>query len=133
MAKLCDQGENDLLNIYLKNATQNANLYLGLYTSPNYEPGEAAILSDLVEPSGGNYARIQLTPAGWTLVGAVAEQAVKTFSATGAAWGNVYGYFITNVASGTSGKLIAVENFSDGPYNVPDGDTVKIAPKLTAS
>lgn len=32
MAKLVNEGESDVLNIYLKNAAQNANLYLGLYT-----------------------------------------------------------------------------------------------------
>ena len=31
MAKWVDEGENDVLNIYLKNATQNTTLYLGIY------------------------------------------------------------------------------------------------------
>lgn len=133
MAKLCDEGEADMGLIYLKNQTQNANLYLGLYTSPTTEPAEDATLASLTEPSGGGYARIALAPADWTQNGSIFTQPQKTFNCSGAAWGNVYGYFICNVASGTAGKLIAVEQFGDGPYNVPDGGAVKETPKITFS
>ena len=56
-----------------------------------------------------------------------------TADSPGAGWGNQYGYFITDVASGTAGLLIAVENFSDGPYNVGAGDSIKITGKVTVS
>jgi hypothetical protein len=133
MAKLVDEGEGDIGNIYLKNTTQNANLYLGLYTAPTSEPAEDAVLTGLTEPTGGTYARIALAPADWTKAGSVFTQVQKTFSATGAAWGNCYGYFICTVATGTAGLLIAVEQFSDGPYNVPDGGAVKVTAKMTVS
>lgn len=135
MAKLCDQGEANILNIYLKNASQNANLYLGLYTAPSSEPAEDATLAGLTEPSGYNYARIALAPADWTVSGTTPTQAVqpqKTFNCSGGAWGNVYGYFIATSADG-SGSLVAVEQFADGPYNVPDGGAVKITPKITCN
>lgn len=133
MAKLCDEGEAEIGDISLKQASQYANLYLGLYTSPTSEPAEDATLTSLTEPSTGGYARIALASGDWTKAGSVFTQVQKTFTASGAAWGNVYGYFICNVASGTAGKLWAVEQFSDGPYNVPDGGAVKVTAKMTFS
>jgi hypothetical protein len=133
MARSVTQGKNNILNIYLKNASQNAKLYLGLYTSPAYEPGSSAVLSDLVEPTVGEYARIALEPADWTVANGVATNLQKIFTANGAGWGNVYGYFITNVQSGTNGALIAVENFSNGPYNNPASDRILVTPQITVT
>jgi len=133
MARSVTQGKNNILNIYLKNASQNAKLYLGLYTSPTYEPGSSAVLSDLTEPAGGDYARIALEPADWTVANGVATNLQKIFTANGVSWGNVYGYFITNVETGTNGVLIAVENFSNGPYNVPASDRILVTPQITVT
>ena len=133
MAKWCDEGEYDALEKYLKTQT----LYLGLYKVPTSEPGEAAVLEDLTEPDADDgYARIALAPANWTISETAPTQAVqpqKIFTCAGTAWGNTYGYFITNVETGTEGKLIAVEQFSDGPYNVTDGLPVKVTPKVTCN
>ena len=63
-------------------------------------------------------------------VRSAAAYAQQTFTATGGPWGNVYGYFIATASSGTAG-LIAVENFSDGPYSVGDGDAVRVTPTIT--
>ena len=60
-------------------------------------------------------------------------QLQKTFTANGGNWGDVVGYFLTDVASGTAGKLVAVEDFSDGPYTVNDGWSVKVTPTVTIS
>ena len=128
MAKWTDQGENDVLNIYLKNATQNSSLYLGLYKNSE-EPPEDVSLSDLSEPSGNGYGRIALAPADWSISGDLAQQPQKTFQASGGDWGNVYGYFIAT-SSDNSGKLIAVEHFQDGPYNVVNGGSVKVTVKI---
>ena len=135
MSKLCDGGEAFLADAALKTAAA-ANLYLGLYTDPTTEPAEDAVLAGLTEPSGGGYARIALAKAGWTISGTAptqAAQAQKTFTANGAAWGLTYGYFITDAETGTANSLIAVEQFSDGPYNVPDGGVIKVSPKLNWS
>jgi hypothetical protein len=133
MAKLCDEGEAELGDLALKKATQYDNLYLGLYTSPTSEPGEDNTLTSLTEPAAGGYARIALGYADWTKSGSIFTNTQKTFNCSGSAWGNVYGYFICTVVSGTVGKLWAVEQFSDGPYNVPDGGAVKVTPKMTFS
>lgn len=132
MAKWCDDAEQSVLEVYLKGSSRPS-FYLGLYTDPTSEPAEDVALSAFTEPAGGGYARIQLQDADWTVVDDVATHTQKTFSASGAAWGNVYGYFICSVASGTSGLVFVVEQFSDGPYNVPDGGAVKITAKVTAS
>ena len=132
MAKWTNDGENAILDVFLKAAAQPS-FYLGLYTNPTSEPAEDVTLTDLTEPSGGAYARIQLQNSDWSLSGSVATHTQKTFSASGAAWGNVYGCFICNVSSGTVGKIFSVEQFSDGPYNVPDGGAIKITAKLTCS
>lgn len=133
MAKWCDEGENWLLDVALKKTiSQPTNLYLGLYTNTS-EPAENATLAGITEPSGGNYARIAIACGGdWTLSADQITAAQKTFAASGAAWGNVYGYFLATSSDGT-GKLLAVEQFSDGPYNVVDGGSVKVTAKLTCS
>lgn len=130
--KWVDEGETNVGNIYLKNQTQNPYLYLGLYTNAT-EPVETAALASLTEPVGNGYARMALTPADW----AESPQATfsnlqKTFTASGGNWGNVYGCFIATSSDGT-GKLVGVEHFTDGPYNVSDGSVVKVTPKVTIS
>jgi len=132
MAKFCDEGENWAANVLFK-AQARGSLYLGLYTAPTSEPAESAALTDLTEPSTGGYARVQLADGDWTVVLSVATHIQKSLAASGAAWGNVYGYFICSVVSGTAGILHAVEQFTDGPYNVPDGGSVKVTPKMTVS
>lgn len=134
MAKWCDQGESNVLNIYLKNAAQNTNLYLGLYKN-SAEPSEAAALSDLTEPSGAGYSRQTLAPGDWAISGSVPTMATgsqEVFNCSGGDWAYVYGYFIATVSAGTVGSLIAVEQFSNGPYNVLDGGSVKVTPRITA-
>jgi hypothetical protein len=133
MAKFCDEGEAEMGDIALKGSpTAYDNLYLGLFTDAS-EPAEDATLAGLTEPASGGYARIAMAKADWTKSGSQFTMLQKTFNCSGAAWGNVYGYFICTVVSGTAGKLWAVELFSDGPYNVPDGGAVKVTPKLTFS
>jgi hypothetical protein len=131
MAKMCNEGINDALNILWKGTTRPS-FYLGLYTNTS-EPAATATLTSITEPSGGSYARVALSDGDWTVASQIATNLQKTLAASGAAWGNVYGYFICTAASGTSGKLYAVEQFSDGPYNVVDGGSVKITPKFTES
>lgn len=133
MAKWVDQGENRTADILFGAQAVDATLYMGLYTSPTSEPGETAVINDLTEPSTGGYARQTLTRGSWNVVGSAASYAQQTFAPSGASWGNVYGYFICTVVSGTAGKLMGVEQFIDGPYSVGDGDTVKVAPTMTVA
>jgi hypothetical protein len=139
MPKMCNQGINEVLNYWWAGllgasaVSPRPSIYIGLYTAPTSEPAATATLSSLTEPSGYGYARIQLNDGDWTVASQIATNLQKTFTASGGNWGNVYGYFICDCASGTSGNLIAVENFSDGPYNVVNGGSVKVTPKFTES
>jgi len=128
--KLVDEGENRILNQLFGSTSFDTTLYLGIYTAPTSEPPEDADLTDLTEPSSFGYARIALTRGSWTIVADAAGYAQQTFEASGGAWGNCYGYFICNVASGTAGQLLYVEQFSDGPYDVQDTDQIKITANI---
>lgn len=134
MAKWCDEGETQVGDSYLKGTTP-PQLYLGLYKD-TVEPAEDKTLATITEVTVANgYARIILTKAEWTeqATKGVFKQAQKTFTANGGNWGDVYGYFLCDCASGTAGKLVAVENFSDGPYTVNDDWSVKVTPQVTIS
>ncbi len=132
--KLTNEGEIDIISWYLKNlqTSRGANsLYLGLYTDTT-EPAENITLATITELALTGYARIQLNDADWSGAADVATNLAKTFTA-GEDWGNVYGYFICNVASGTAGEIIFVEHFSTGPFNVADTKTIEITPKITVA
>ena len=133
MAKFCDEGETSVGNVYLK-AGSGVSKYLGLYKNTT-EPAEGDTLAAITEQSALGYARIQLLDADWTEEGTkgVFHNLQKTFTASGGSWGPIYGYFICTVVSGTGGLLLAAEQFSDGPYTVNDGWSVKVTPKLTIS
>lgn len=131
--KICDEGEWFLANAALKSAAESDPLYLGLYTDVA-EPGETANLATITELAEANgYARIALAAANWTITDDFAEQPQQTFTANGANWGNVSGYFLCDAANGTAGNLIAVENFSDGPYNILDGLSVLVTPGIVTA
>lgn len=128
MPKWCDEGETRSLQILLGSQPVDSNLYLGLYTNST-EPAENATLASLTEPSGNGYARKTLVRGSWSISGDLASYAQQVFTATGS-WGNVYGYFLATTLDGT-GKLMAVEQFTNGPYNVQNnGDEIKVTPSV---
>ncbi len=125
-----NEGEELNLDVFFKGAARPADSwYLGLYTNAT-QPGESATLANITEPSGGNYARKRIYDNDWSRTGSEISAPQQTFQASGGCW-TVYGWFLCTVASGTEGKLLASEHFSDGPYNVPDGGSVKVTPKVT--
>jgi len=130
MAVWTDLGENWTSNVLFGSRSPDSTLKIGLYTAPTYEPGETATLNDLTEPSGNGYSRISLSRGSWTISGDTATYAEVTFTASGGNWGNVYGYFI---CTSTDGLLLAAEQFANGPYNVTDGSSIKITPKIRIS
>lgn len=125
--KIVTEGRNHIANILLKGDTYPT-LYLGLYQDTS-EPGLSSTLSTITEVSGGGYSRITLTSGDWSIVDDLASNVQKEFTAS-ADWGNVYGYFYCTVLSGTGGKLWVVEHFSDGPYDVVSGASVRVTPRL---
>jgi len=120
-----DDADNRALDIFYGSQAVDALLYLGLYTDSS-EPADGAALTDLTEPVGGGYARITLTRGtSWTVLVDLAYTAVQTFTSSGAAWGNVYGYFVATSAD-NSGIIWLLEHFSDGPYNNIDGGQISV-------
>ena len=127
--KWVDEGENRVADILFDDQAVDAFLYLGLYTDIA-EPAETDALADLTEESGSGYARIRLDRGTWTIAADAASYAQQTFTAI-AAWGLVYGYFISTGPAAS--VLLCVETFSDGPYNVGLGDSIKVTPKITVA
>lgn len=130
MAKMVTEGMDNAMGVFLKGDTR-PDLYVGLFLD-SAEPGFDAVLSDITEPVGNGYARQLLTSGSWTIADGVATQAVKTFTCSGTAWGNVYGWFICTVLSGTSGVLYTVQLFTapSGPYYIDDTEEVIVTPVL---
>lgn len=127
--KWCSEGINRIFNILFEATAVDGTLYLGLYTDTT-EPVKGAALSDITEPVGGGYARKALTRGtDWTIVAALATAGTETFTSSGAAWGNVYGYFIGS-SSDNTGDLMIVEHFSDGPYSNIDGGSVSVQARI---
>ena len=132
-----NEGNHQLLDVYAKGATP-PDLYVGLYMTPTTDPGVdgngglALTLADLTEPAEAEYDRIIVDPADWTLVDNLLTAAEVNFVASGLAWGIVYGWFVCDCASGTAGKLIAIEQFLDAPYNVGAAGEVKVVARLRA-
>jgi len=131
MPKWVNEGETRTLQILFGNQAVDANVYLGLYMNTT-EPAEGDNLAAISEPSGFAYARKTLARGSWVITDDHADFAQQQFTASGGAWGNVYGYFIATSIDG-SGKLMAVEHFSNGPYNVQDSGSVKVTPKITCA
>ena len=132
--KWTNAGENLIAEILGGSTTPPTKLYLGLYTSPSAEPGEDVEPDDLTEPSGNGYTRKELDRGSWSIIDDIMTYTQQTFTANGGAWGNVYGYFIATTDAGDSDEqIIAVEQFTDAPYNVQDQESVKVTPKLTIS
>ena len=132
-----NEGNHQLLDVYAKGATP-PDLYVGLYMTPTTDPGVDGnggldlTLAGLTEPSEGEYARILVEPGDWTLVDNLLTAAEVNFVASGPAWGIIYGWFVCDCASGTAGKLIAIEQFLDAPYNVGAAGEVKVVARLRA-
>ena len=126
---LPNQGEGIALEA-LVNKTAPQNLVLRLYKS-NTTPGETDTEATYTEADFTGYSALTLTGGSWTTGTGTVSYAQQTFtSSAGSQNQNVYGYYLTQA---TSGKLVWVERFSDGPYNiVNNGDEIKVTPTISA-
>ena len=126
-----NQGEDIALNIVTKKSTQEE-LDLILYTAPTTSPGETLTESGVTEATFTGYTTESLTASNWVLDPGVDISYPKvTFtSSAGSQNQDVYGYA---VIQRTSGKLMYVEEFTDGPYNIAnDGDKIEVTLVITA-
>jgi len=113
---LLDEGELDILNVYLRNTSIPASFYFGLGNlggTPGV-PAETDTLATITEVSGSGYARIALArdTIDWgapVLLDSPDYQTTsvtKQFAATGT-WTAADYLFLTDVSTGTAGALIA--------------------------
>jgi hypothetical protein len=124
-----DEGKTLLTNLIFKGGDVNrgTNLELGLFT--NSSVSTSTILGDLVEPTGGSYARIQLVDANWSLVAGYAVYAMQSFQPVGTAYAQpIYGYFIAT--KGTVPKLLGLELDVNGPYTMTTTGLYDVTPKV---
>ena len=119
---LVTQGKTVLWEAFV-NKTDAQDLILDLFTN-DVTPNVADTEASYTKANGAGYAAITLIPATWSAM----AYPLQTFTFTGPS-ANVYGYLLTQASSGI---LVGVERFSDGPYPiVNNGDAVKVTPILT--
>lgn len=132
---LADEGEQDILAVYLRAGTAPTTFYLGLLNST---PTDTTTLATMTgEPSGNGYARQQITRdnTGWPTLALDtgdyrAVAATKTFTASGGTIGPVtYAFLCTNAATGTSGKFL-VYNALSSSRTLNDGDSLDVTMRV---
>jgi hypothetical protein len=128
---LVNQGETIMLEA-LVNKTAPQTLILKLFKN-NYTPVEGDTEAAYTEADFTGYASVSLTPATWvTTAGAPSDVTYPEQTFTSSAnqmLQNVYGYYLVQT---TSGKLVAAERFSNGPFPIQNnGDAIKVTPKIT--
>ena len=130
---LPNQGEQITLEAMV-GKTAGQNLVLRLFKS-NTTPDESTTEASVTEANFTGYSAITLTAASWSYTagdpGTIAYAQQTFTSSAGSQSQAVYGYYLTQV---TSGKLVWIERFTDGPYTiVNNGDTIKVTLNFTQS
>lgn len=126
-----DVGENKILE-NLTNKTSPENLVLRLFKN-NITPSDTDTAGTFTEATFPGYAAITLTGATWNAAsaGAITYSAQQTFTCSGVATDDIYGYYITQV---TSGVLMWAERDGAAPFAVRNsGDNIKITPTIGAN
>ena len=105
-----DEGQKicaDLIFVQ-SNADRGTSLELGLFTNTT-GLSTASVLADLVEPTGGSYARKTLADASWSVdADGTASYAKQTFQAVSTAFSpDITGFFIAT--TGTAPKLLHLQ------------------------
>jgi len=133
---LADEGEEYMLDVGLRQATQATNFYLGLV---NDTPVETDALTDLTgEPSGNGYSRqtIEANATGWPTLALdsgdyQATSKTVTFTASGGSIGPAI-YAILATSSDNTGKLIAYVALSQS-RTLADGESLQCSMSIKLS
>lgn len=126
-----DEGENLILEM-LTNKTAAQNLVLKLYKN-NITPSDTDVTATFTEAVFPGYSAITLTGASWGAAsgGTITYGSQQTFTCSGTATDDIYGYFIIQT---TSTKLMWAEKDASAPFAVRNsGDAVKITPTISAN
>jgi hypothetical protein len=127
-------GEIAMLGYLVGLTPTTEDLELRLFKSNN-QPGQTDVLGDYTEANFIGYSRITIPAGAWTLTPGAPSQAAapqQIFTSSAAQTQQlIYGYMLVRV---TTGDLVAVERFFDGPYPVAAlNDRVRVTPQITAS
>lgn len=126
-----DVGENLVLGM-ITNRTAPENLVLRLYRN-NITPSDTDTAGTYTEAVFPGYAAITLTGASWNAPsgGSIAYGAQQTFTCSGTATDDIYGYYVTQA---TSGVLLYSERDASAPFAVRNsGDNIGITPAIGAN
>lgn len=139
--KLFDEGEQMMLDVFLRNGTAPSNFYLGLC---NVSGGVANMAETLTlstlsgEASGGGYSRqlIERSNTGWPTLALnsgdyMATASVETFTASGGTIGPVNVAFLATTSDNT-GKLITAVDLSTA-RTLQDGDSLNVTDSVKQS
>jgi hypothetical protein len=107
------------------NADRGTSLSIGLFKNTS-GLGATSVLADITPITGGGYASIALADANWNVSaqGAVTYPSLITFTATGSAFDDIYGYYI--FTTGTSPKLLHFEVDPNAPVAKADTESYTI-------
>lgn len=125
---LADEGEQQILDVYLRGATAPTSLYLGLVAG---SPSDTTTLATMTEVTGTGYARIALArnTTDWPTLALnsgdyMATSAAKVFTA-GGTWTGATNAFVTDASSGTSGKFLIYSPLA-ATRTLVNGDTLTV-------
>jgi hypothetical protein len=116
----------------LVNKTAAQNLVLNLFQN-NITPSDTDTTATYTAATFTGYAAITLLGASWNAAsaGTIAYSAQQTFTSTGVVANSIYGYYVTQVTSGT---LVWSERDASAPFSIANvGDAVKITPTISAN
>ncbi len=127
--QISEDGSENILKYLLGVTPTTETINLKLYNN-NITPGTATDLVDFTEVTGGGYASKILGTTAWTVTGSVATTSPQLFTFTSGV-GQIYGYYLVG---NTTGKLIASERFSSGPFNIANnGDSVTVTATISVA
>lgn len=110
-------------------STSTETLIMKLYSN-NYTPTTLSVLTDFTEVTGGGYTQKSLSASAWTMTGNAISTTPQLFTFTSNI-GSIYGYYLVGA---TSGKLIASERFTSGPFNIAaSGDSITVTATISVS
>ena len=110
-------------------STSTETLKMKLYSN-NYTPTTLSKLADFTEVTGGGYAEKSLPASNWTITGNAISTSPQLFTFTSNI-GQIYGYYLIGA---TSGKLIASEKFTSGPFNIAaNGDSITVTATISVA
>lgn len=127
--QISSDGAEIILKCVTGVSTSTETLKMKLYSN-NYTPTTLSKLTDFTEVTGGGYAEKSLSASAWTVIGNAISTVPQLFTFTSNI-GQVYGYYLIGA---TSGKLVASEKFSSGPFNIAtNGDSITVTATISVA